>query len=139
MEILALSFVWKTMAVLWVIAAIILVLIILAQKGKGSGLGGALGGMAGSSLLGTKTGDFFTWVTIVIASVVLILPIMLGIMANKSEKSFDMPQQVASPAKAADKTEVAVEDINAVAAKAAVADINAAAVKVETSLPDANK
>ena len=130
MDILALSFVWKTVAVLWVIAAVILILIILAQKGKGAGLGGAFGGGAGGSLLGTKTGDFFTWLTIVIAAVVLIFPIMLGIMANKSENTQvpDMPQQVEMPA-----------DANVIAeANKAVEDINIAAEKVETSLPDTN-
>jgi preprotein translocase subunit SecG len=130
MDILALSFVWKTVAVLWVIAAVILILIILAQKGKGAGLGGAFGGGAGGSLLGTKTGDFFTWLTIVIAAVVLIFPIMLGIMANKSENTQvpDMPQQVEMPA-----------DANVIAeANQAVEDINIAAEKVETSLPDTN-
>ncbi len=130
MDILALSFVWKTVAVLWVIAAVILILIILAQKGKGAGLGGAFGGGAGGSLLGTKTGDFFTWLTIVIAAVVLIFPIMLGIMANKSENTQvpDMPQQIEMPA-----------DANVIAeANQAVEDINIAAEKVETSLPDTN-
>lgn len=130
MDILALSFVWKTIAVLWVIAAVILVLIILAQKGKGAGLGGAFGGAGGSSLLGTKTGDFFTWVTIIIAAFVLVLPIMLGIMANKSEniQPLDAPQQVEMPADANVKAE----------AKMPVEDINKAAEKVETSLPDIN-
>jgi preprotein translocase subunit SecG len=130
MDILALSFVWKTVAVLWVIAAVILILIILAQKGKGAGLGGAFGGGAGGSLLGTKTGDFFTWLTIVIAAVVLIFPIMLGIMANKSENTQapDMPQQIEMPA-----------DANVIAeANQAVEDINIAAEKVETSLPETN-
>jgi preprotein translocase subunit SecG len=130
MDILALSFVWKTVAVLWVIAAVILILIILAQKGKGTGLGGAFGGAGSTSLLGTKTGDFFTWLTIVIAAVVLIFPIMLGIMANKSENTQvpDMPQQVEMPA-----------DANVIAeANQAVEDINIAAEKVETSLPDTN-
>ena len=130
MNILALSFVWKTIAVLWVISAVILVLIILAQKGKGAGLGGAFGGGAGSSLLGTKTGDFFTWVTIVIAAFVLILPIIMGIMANKSEivQSTNAPQQVEIPADANAKTQ----------AKMAVKDINSVAEKVKTSLPDTN-
>jgi preprotein translocase subunit SecG len=58
-------FLMKLVAVLWVFLAICLILIILIQKGKGGGLSGAFGGAGGAGgLLGTKTGDFLTWVTI---------------------------------------------------------------------------
>lgn len=58
-------FLMKMVAVLWVFIAICLILIILIQKGKGGGLSGAFGGAGGAGgLLGTKTGDFLTWVTI---------------------------------------------------------------------------
>ncbi len=58
-------FLMKLVAVLWVFIAICLILIILIQKGKGGGLSGAFGGAGGAGgLLGTKTGDFLTWVTI---------------------------------------------------------------------------
>lgn len=53
-------------AVLFVLVALLLILVVLVQKGKGGGLGGAFGGAGGGGggLLGTKTGDFLTWVTI---------------------------------------------------------------------------
>lgn len=52
-------------AVFWLLCALLLIFIILIQKGKGGGLGGAFGGAGGGGgLLGTKTGDFLTWVTI---------------------------------------------------------------------------
>ncbi len=58
-------------AVLWILIAIALILMILLQKGKGGGLGAAFGGMGAQSLLGTKTGDFFTWVTIFLVAMFL--------------------------------------------------------------------
>lgn len=45
----------------------LLILIILLQRGRGGGLAGSLGGMGGQSALGTKAGDVFTRITIVLA------------------------------------------------------------------------
>lgn len=64
-------------AVVWAIAGILLILIILVQKGKGGGLGSAFGG-GSSSLLGTKTGDFLTWFTIGLVVVFLLLSIVMA-------------------------------------------------------------
>lgn len=57
-------FIMNVVMVVWVFIAIALILIILIQKGKGGGLSGAFGGLGAGGLLGTKTGDFLTWVTI---------------------------------------------------------------------------
>ncbi len=50
-----------------------LVLLILIQQGRGGGLTGALGGPGGQSAFGTKAGDIFTRVTIVVASIWIVL------------------------------------------------------------------
>src|SRR6476620_846001 len=47
--------------------SIFLILVILVQRGRGGGLTGALGGMGGQSAFGTKAGDLFTRITIVVA------------------------------------------------------------------------
>ena len=52
------------LATLFVLVCILLIVVILLQKGRGGGLGAAFGGL-GSSAFGTRTGDVFTWVTIV--------------------------------------------------------------------------
>jgi len=57
-------FIMNIVMVVWVFVTIALILIILIQKGKGGGLSGAFGGLGAGGLLGTKTGDFLTWVTI---------------------------------------------------------------------------
>ena len=70
--------VMSAIAVLWLFVAIALILIILIQKGKGGGLSGAFGGMGSASgLLGTKTGDFLTWVTIGLVVVFLFLAVVM--------------------------------------------------------------
>lgn len=55
------------------IASIFLVLLVLVQRGRGGGLTGALGGPGGQSAFGTKAGDLFTRITIVVASVWIFL------------------------------------------------------------------
>jgi preprotein translocase subunit SecG len=74
----AVSFFMNLIAVLFVICCIILILIILVQKGKGGGLSSAFGGGMASGILGSKTGDFLTWVTIIFVGVMLILAAVLA-------------------------------------------------------------
>jgi preprotein translocase subunit SecG len=73
----AVPFVMKIVMGIWVLAALALILIILIQKGKGGGLSAAFGGI-GNSLLGTKTGDFLTWVTISLVAVWLLLSVAVA-------------------------------------------------------------
>ncbi len=82
MTVLALSadsFIMKWVAApLFVICCLALILIILIQKGRGGGLSAAFGGGGGGGLLGSKTGDFLTWVTIVLVGVFLTLAVVLA-------------------------------------------------------------
>ena len=77
-SILAASLIMNVIAVFFIICAIALILIILIQKGKGGGLGAALGGGLASGILGSKTGDFLTWVTIGLVSVFLLLAVIMA-------------------------------------------------------------
>jgi preprotein translocase subunit SecG len=58
---------------LLLITAVFLILLVLVQRGKGGGLAGAFGGMGGQSAFGTKAGDLFTKVTIVVATIWILL------------------------------------------------------------------
>ncbi|MEX2288539.1 MAG: preprotein translocase subunit SecG [Planctomycetaceae bacterium] len=49
------------------ITSILLMIIILLQRGRGGGLAGAFGGLGGQSAFGTKAGDVFTKITIGLA------------------------------------------------------------------------
>ena len=70
----------------WLVALLIIVvccffmLIILLQRGRGGGLAGAFGGAGGSSAFGAKTGDVFTWITVVVATVLLVICIVANFM-----------------------------------------------------------
>lgn len=52
-----------------IIVGLLMILTILIQRGKGGGLIGAFGGAGGSSPFGSKAGDTFTTVTLVMALV----------------------------------------------------------------------
>jgi preprotein translocase subunit SecG len=79
LPVLAAVFIMKVIAVIFVLCAVVLVLIVLIQKGKGGGLSGAFGGGLASGILGSKTGDFLTWVTVSLAGLFLLLA---GIMVK---------------------------------------------------------
>ena len=71
-----------------------LVLIILIQKGRGGGLSAAFGGGMASGILGSKTGDFLTWVTIVLVSIFLLFAVVLAkFYVPAPVGNFDTPQQ----------------------------------------------
>jgi preprotein translocase subunit SecG len=76
--LLAVSFIMKIVAGLFLISAVALILIILVQKGRGGGLSAAFGGGVASGILGSKTGDFLTWVTIVLVGVFLTLAVVMA-------------------------------------------------------------
>jgi len=64
----------KILAIVFLVVCVLLIIIVLLQKGRGGGLGGVLGG-GGQSAFGTRTGDVFTWVTIVLVGVFLLLAV----------------------------------------------------------------
>jgi preprotein translocase subunit SecG len=76
-----------------VIVSIFLICLILIQRGKGGGLAGAFGGVGGSSAFGTKAGDVFTRVTVVVAAVWIFLSLILVVLynGNKNQAWGDEP------------------------------------------------
>jgi preprotein translocase subunit SecG len=75
--------------------SIFLILVILVQRGRGGGLTGALGGMGGQSAFGTKAGDLFTRITIVIAAIWVLLSMgALKILNNQATTGGYDPRDV---------------------------------------------
>ena len=99
--LLAAGFIMSVVAVLFVICCVALILIVLIQKGRGGGLSAAFGGGMASGILGSKTGDFLTWVTIVLVSVFLVLAVVLAKFYKPTTGDYDRPpaqqEPVASP------------------------------------------
>jgi len=79
--------------VLFVLTAVILILLVLVQKGRGGGLAGAFGGPGGHSAFGTKTADIFVKATAVIAGLFFILSIVTAwIMRPEKVAQPDQPE-----------------------------------------------
>ena len=76
--LLAVGFLMKAVAALFIICCVALILIILIQKGRGGGLSGAFGGAMASGILGSKTGDFLTWVTIALVAIYLSVAVVMA-------------------------------------------------------------
>jgi preprotein translocase subunit SecG len=118
LPILAVGFIMKIAAVLFILCSVSLILIILIQKGRGGGLSGAFGGGMASGLLGSKTGDFLTWVTIVLVAVFLSLAVLMAKFYRPTVTEYgatepvrqQQPVDVESPA---ELDEAASEDANA--------------------------
>lgn len=63
-----------TISFFFVLVCILLILVILLQKGRGGGLSGAFGGGGGGySAFGAKTGDVFTWITVVLTGLFILI------------------------------------------------------------------
>jgi preprotein translocase subunit SecG len=61
------------LTIVMVLLSVFLILLVLIQRGKGGGLAGAFGGLGGSSAFGSRAGDLFTRITIIVAGVWLLI------------------------------------------------------------------
>jgi preprotein translocase subunit SecG len=69
------------------IVGILLIFVILLQRGRGGGLAGAFGGLGGQSAFGTKAGDVFTKITVVLAVIWVVIAGVAGILVEKEVNS----------------------------------------------------
>ncbi len=89
--LLEVSFIMRVVSVLFILSAVALVLIILMQKGRGGGLSSAFGGGGAGGLLGSKTGDFLTWVTIGFVGAFLLLAVVMAKYYKPSIEDISAP------------------------------------------------
>ncbi len=76
------------LAVTLIGVCLLLMLVILLQRGRGGGVAGAFGGGGGSGAFGAKTGDVFTWITVVVATVF----VGLAVVANFAFDESNLPK-----------------------------------------------
>jgi preprotein translocase subunit SecG len=75
--------------------SVVMIFLILIQRGKGGGLAGAFGGLGGSSPFGSRAGDTFTRITIYVACIWLFL-VMLQVRAVQESARGPRPGFVAT-------------------------------------------
>ena len=110
---LALTMLANLTVALFILVCVALILIILLQKGRGGGLGAAFGGGGAGSLLGTKTGDFLTWVTITLVAGFLVLAVLMGKFMRPSGVSSTLSDSPAPLTAPITDTAAVVEDVEA--------------------------
>ncbi len=69
-------FVRFTLGFMLAFMSFFLIALVLIQRGRGGGLAGAFGGAGGQSAFGTKAGDLFTRITVVVAALWILLCIL---------------------------------------------------------------
>jgi preprotein translocase subunit SecG len=72
------------LAVTLICICLFLMLVILLQRGRGGGVAGAFGGGGGSGAFGAKTGDVFTWITVVVAAIFVGLAVAANFAFDES-------------------------------------------------------
>ena len=87
-------------SIMFAFTSILLIFVILLQRGRGGGLAGAFGATGGQSAFGTKAGDVFTRITIGIAVVWVIMAAATG-FAMRAESSGRFEAKAATPTDAA--------------------------------------
>jgi len=86
------GWVWNTLVL---IVGVFLVLLVLIQRGKGGGLAGAFGGVGGSSPFGSRAGDMFMYVTILVAAAWIFL-IMFEVRAVQFDREREKKTSIIS-------------------------------------------
>ena len=77
--IAALTWLQAPILILFFIVSILVIFIVLIQKGSSGGLAGAFGGGDGGGVLGTKAGSFLSRITVWLGSAFLILALIYAI------------------------------------------------------------
>jgi len=135
---LAVGFLMKLVAFLFVLTCIALVLIILIQKGRGGGLSSAFGGGMTGGVLGSKTGDFLTWVTISLVGLFLLLAVLLAKYYKPSSGEYGPEQSPPSQQTATEPNVPAssIPDMNAPEVNAPMPDANMAMPAETETIPE---
>ncbi|MFA4993472.1 MAG: preprotein translocase subunit SecG [Candidatus Omnitrophota bacterium] len=121
--------------VIHVIACIVLIILVLIQRGRGAGLVESFAGV--ESMFGTKTNAFLTRTTTIMSVVFFITCLSLAVLSVKQSKSLMSDVKSAVPVKAAANTEPAKTEASKVeAVKVEAAKTAAPAEKVQ---PEAGK
>jgi len=94
------------LSVVLIFVCLFLMLVILLQRGRGGGIASAFGGGGGSGAFGAKTGDVFTWITVVVAGIFVVLAVAANYAFDQSEAPVVATSPVAEPAPGAAPSEL---------------------------------
>jgi len=133
------------LVIIHVTACVVLIGLVLIQRGRGAGLVESFAGV--ESMFGTKTSAFLTRTTTIMSVVFFVTCLSLAVLSVRQSKSLMRDVRVARPKADMAKVEnVKVESVNSaavkvdtVAAKLVNSGAPVAAVPVEAAKPDAGQ
>lgn len=96
MSLLAVSWLSHLLNVLVIGTGLMLILLVLIQRGKGGGLAGAFGGAGGSSPFGSRAADAFVKITLYLAAFWVLL-IMIHVKVVKYQTAPAEPAAATAP------------------------------------------
>lgn len=111
---------------LFVFVCLVMIGLVLLQKGRGGGLASAFGGAGGNTAFGSKTGDVLTWATAIVFGVFIVLAVALNLLGDAKN---------ARATAAATQPAVQISEPEAPAAPAAPAAPEAPAVPAPAPAP----
>lgn len=93
MSLFAAASTWSILLnIVVLLLSVLLMFIVLIQRGKGGGLAGAFGGVGGSSPFGSRAGDAFTKITLYLAAVwVLVIMIHVKVAQGDGQRQNQRP------------------------------------------------
>ena len=91
MAILGVTFWAHLLNLVVILLGLLLILVVLIQRGKGGGLAGAFGAAGGSSAFGSRAGDAFTRITIYLAAIWALAIVIQAKVVNASKGTDETP------------------------------------------------
>ena len=76
---------------LFIFVCVVMIGLVLLQKGRGGGLASAFGGAGGNTAFGSKTGDVLTWATAILFGIFIALAVALNLLADAKNKLAQNP------------------------------------------------
>lgn len=126
------------LVIIHVTACVVLIGLVLIQRGRGAGLVESFAGV--ESMFGTKTSAFLTRTTTIMSVVFFVTCLSLAVLSVRQSKSLMRDVRVTRPKADMAKVEsVNSAAVNTVAAKAVNSGAPVAAVPVEAAKPDAGQ
>ncbi len=111
-SLLAVIFIMKVVAVLFVLCAVVLILVVLIQKGKGGGLSAAFGGGMTGGIFGADTKKPMVWFTIGLVATFLLLGVVMAKFYRPSVSDFDQAAGVEERVPGSGATSERAADMN---------------------------
>jgi preprotein translocase subunit SecG len=79
------------------VLGLLLIFLVLIQRGKGGGLAGAFGGSGGASAFGSRAGNVFTRITLIVAAVWILSILIHTVVVQQNKEVAGLEDLIGGP------------------------------------------